>query len=238
MYRIIFSVGVISLSSLSFGQGLDNLTPGSDSKAVQEAEKKANELKEKAEGAEKAVEEMKPEVSASKVVPKTGLGKNLENKLRIGTAASIAMSMSAPSGEYTPGGVGEVFFLYDIGKDVSGFKLYASGRFAPLDFTAVIDDQAYRGVVDNYQGGVTGERMFSGVTVMATAELGYQINWLDSLDGKEMPDGTDESGVGVNLAGSVVWKGFDGKLIYGPKLGYTAGSYGFAQLGGELSFVF
>ncbi len=237
MLTHIFSgILILVTANLAMAQGLDGLKPESDSKAAE----KLQEASEKADDAKKAVDTIQEKAAPKETqVKRSELSKKLDNKLKTGTAFMLGLSMSGPSGEYTAGGVGEVYVLYRLDKKVYGFELFGSGRFAATDFTATIDEKAYRGVIENYQGGVTGERKLTdSMTIVAVSELSYQINWLDSIDGQVMPDGTDANGFGLNLAASVVWTGFDGKVSYGPKLGYTAGSYSYAQFGGEINFVF
>jgi hypothetical protein len=160
----------------------------------------------------------------------------LEQKLSI--APMIAAASASGDGEAWATGLhGQIWFDYALDQKMAGFPLSAGIRYTGLGATPVLENAAYRGIVEGYFATLTGWKANAEVLYFGGAEIGLlrkSFRALDSFGDGELLSGY---GAGVGAYGGMLWA-FGQKLQAGSQLRLAVGSVNAYEMSGFLRLIF
>lgn len=212
-------------------------------KGLEELSNKAPAEQEESKDSEAATDEKQAdtqqevvETKEEKAAPRP---EKIKGKLSIETSFGwVSAKMS--EGDWKSAGMSDITLSYFIKKHADKFDLFGTYRFAPMDMAGNVDNQSYRGVAEIHNfGGRAHYTASDKLRYLGSAELGYAMVSLDSLDDQPVEDKHRKNSVVVTAGGGADWKALgDYDLAVGPRLYATFGNISAFQLSAAASLKF
>jgi hypothetical protein len=216
----------LMLPGYLWAKGLDDIQPPAEKNSEVEVPIDQGELKVK--GADP--------LAVEKPMPRSGTSLLLEQKLSIAPMIAVA-SASGDGDSWATGLHGQIWFDYALDQKMAGFPLSAGIRYTGLDATPVLENAAYRGIVEGYFATMTGWKANADVLYFGGAEIGLLRKSFRAQD----PFGDGESmggyGAGVGAYGGMLWA-FGQKLQAGSQMRLAVGSVNAYEVSGFLRIIF
>jgi hypothetical protein len=210
------------------GKGLDEL---SDPEASENAEAAADEA-----DSQEADSQMEDEADAETTA--TLPARTVTEKMYLATSVGW-VSASRSEGEWKSAGMTDVTFGYLLPVAMGKASLYGTYRYAPIVVAGEIDGNSYRGVWDIHYFGALGAFDMGSFDVIGTAELGYALVYLDSVDGLEVDSDHEENGVSFVIGAGADWELLEDKgFKVGPRLNAGFGGFTTVQFGAHATYMF
>jgi len=233
----------ISMDHAIFAKGLDQLAPSTegsleagalngeeavDGQAVDLQDDDKQGLEQEA----KADKEAEPLVQSA-------TSKKIADKLLLQTSVNWA-HVSASKGDWQAGAATEVTVGYRLPNKYRGISMWGLLRYTPMDFTAVIGLQSYRGVSESYLVGALAQMPIKeGLSGFASIEVGYmQVGMYESDHAATTEKNEfDRYGGQYAITTGLKWAVME-KIELGPRLAASFGTLQVTEVGGLVQFVF
>ena len=242
-------------SALSYGIGLNGLSPDTSRKALPPKPKETGSTAEdlpgetgvpKAVKGKKAGEtkSLKEEAAAAPILP-SELSLKLKDQLILGSSFGWVLFPSGSDGTWRGSGTNDLWASFKIpgnGGKIFGGDLSALVRYSPVALSLqkkAPDYGFYQLILSRYLFGALWELQApNAMRYRFSSELAFAN--LYAYQGASVANSTPPSShsVGLNFAGQVDWQIVDPAVRLGPRLGLYLGKVRFLELGANFSFAF